>query len=239
MTRSDPGRGPAQGYTTVMQQYRRAWLVWWGLFALVGTVVAVVLWSGPAVGLAWIFGATVGAFFAIGVGSTTEEVTPFADLDLRSVWRFAGAGALVASGVAGWADVSSGGAAALVGLAVLTCPPLVRLGLRLGGRAPGVQPAPRSAAHLDRAVQRLGSLKDACQGMTTLELCYAWQQTFVGSSEHVSPAQEMQLLAVRQTFLDELTRRNPAGLEAWMASLTPVHVAPTAFFATGPDTQAA
>ena len=215
-----------------MQKYRRAWFVWWGLFASMGTVVALVLWPGPAMVMAWILGATVGAFFKIGVSSAAEEVTPFTALDFRCLVRTAGFGALLVGGAAGWSEVSAGGTAALVILAMLTCPPLVRQAVRLVGH----QPDPVS--HLDAVTDLAGSLEDACRDFSTVELCEAWQQTFVAGGT-VSPPQAMRLLVVRQAFLDELARRNPAGLEAWMASLTPVHAAPTAFFAAGPDTQAA
>ena len=89
------------------------------------------------------------------------------------------------------------------------------------------------------AVRRAGSLEDACRGFSTLELCLAWQQTFTVVGRTRGPAEVMRLLVVRQAFLDELARRDPAGLDAWMASQRPVHDAPTAFFAAGPDAQAA
>jgi hypothetical protein len=215
-----------------MHKYRRAWFVWWSVLALVGTAVALVLWPGPAMAATWILGAAVGAFFKIGVSSAAEEVIPFAALDFRDLVRTAAFGALVVSGAAGWGKVSAGGTAALVILAVLTCPPMVRQALRLVGR----QPDP--LAHLDADTDLASSLEAACRDFSTVELCEAWQQTFV-ADRTLSPPQVIRLLVVRQAFLDELARRNPAGLDAWMASLTPVHTAPTAFFATGPDPQAA
>ena len=221
-----------------MQGYRRAWLVWWGFFALSGTAAALVMWPGPAVALVWIFGATVGAFFGVGATSAAAQENPFADLDVRAVRRGALAGGFVAGGVAGWGQVSVGGTVALVVLATVTSVPAVRLLSGLVGAGP--RQAPSSGREsLDTTIARAGSLEEACRSFTTLELCLAWQQTFTITTGPPGPTQAMRLLIVRQAFLDELARRNPAGLDAWLSSPSPVHAAPTAYFAAGPDAQAA
>ena len=221
-----------------MQEYGRAWFVWWSFFALSGTVAALILCPGPAVALAWIFGGTVGAFFGVGLISASVDENPFADLDVRAVRRGAFVGGFVASGVTGWGQVSIGGAVALVVLAGLTSVPAVRVLSGLVGAGP-LQPQPSGRESLDAAIARAGSLEEACRSFTTLELCLAWQQTFTITTDAPGPTHAMRLLIVRQAFLDELARRDPAGLDAWLASLSPVHDAPTAFFTSGPETQAA
>jgi hypothetical protein len=222
-----------------MQEYRRAWLVWWGLFALSGTAAALVVWPGPAVALVWILGGTVGAFFGIGVSNAAVAENPFADIDIRAVRRGAGIGGFVASGAAGWGQISIGGTVALVVIAAVTSPPVVRMSARLVGTGPRQVPAPQDRESIDAVIARAGSVEEACRSFTTLELCLAWQHSFTITGATPEPDRAMRLLVVRQAFLDELARRDPVGLEAWMSSPTPVHVAPTAYFAAGPDTQAA
>jgi len=165
----------------------------------------------------------------------------------RTAWcvAWAATGALLVSGLGGWPVPSVATAMQLALVATVTSPwALVQLRRSFGTRAhghengvyggPDVDAAVRNE-QLDLAIAGCDDLEEACACFTTEELCLAWRHTFTEVDRPDDPHQRLRVLILREAFLDELERRDPQALHAWLCSQTPAHVAPTAFFARPPD----
>jgi hypothetical protein len=76
--------------------------------------------------------------------------------------------------------------------------------------ARGPDPGEEEAEQI-RAPQELCHLDDA-------SLCLAWRRSFVLLTRCTSVSQQMSLVQQRQEYLDELERRSPRGLVAWLDS---------------------
>ncbi|MGH3509564.1 MAG: hypothetical protein ACRDPI_04965 [Nocardioidaceae bacterium] len=157
-------------------------------------------WTGAAclavalsLGVAMVLWSPVGVVFTVGLLWAGSAIG-YAAWGRRPVrgWRpsfLTGAGA-----VAAWALVSASPPLALLALIVVagTCPPFLRL----------------FRAH------RPASLA----GMTDTELCRMWRSTFWELKERRPVDEALGLVALRQSCLEELERRNPSTLDARLAS---------------------
>lgn len=56
------------------------------------------------------------------------------------------------------------------------------------------------------------------ESMDDEELCWAWRVSYVALQHATSPAARLRAVQTRQEYLDELERRNPEGLTAWLYS---------------------
>ena len=74
------------------------------------------------------------------------------------------------------------------------------------------------------------ALADACRQFSSVELCLVWRQSFAMSRRARSTEDKLRLIRLRDAFLDEFQRRDPAALEAWLSSSVPPDMAPIAFF---------
>lgn len=54
--------------------------------------------------------------------------------------------------------------------------------------------------------------------LTDEELCDEWRSSYLALQRRLSDRQVIALVQERQRYLDELERRHPRGLEAWLAS---------------------
>jgi hypothetical protein len=53
---------------------------------------------------------------------------------------------------------------------------------------------------------------------TTAQLCQQWHDTFEDLHQATTPAAQLRIVTARQRCLDELERRDPDGLNAWLSS---------------------
>ncbi len=67
---------------------------------------------------------------------------------------------------------------------------------------------------------------------STAQLCRQWHDSFEDLHQAVTPAARLRIVASRQRCLDELERRNPAGLNAWLSSTATPNGDPTRFLRT-------
>lgn len=77
---------------------------------------------------------------------------------------------------------------------------------------------PRGADQSDSATKT--ALPDA-DGITSLDdetLCQAWRRSFVQLATCRLPARRLEIVRLRQVYLDELARRHPAAVRRWLAS---------------------
>jgi hypothetical protein len=58
----------------------------------------------------------------------------------------------------------------------------------------------------------------AHSGLSNADLCRAWQESFDALRKSESPAVRLRIVEARQRYLDELERRDPDGLHAWLES---------------------
>jgi hypothetical protein len=54
--------------------------------------------------------------------------------------------------------------------------------------------------------------------ITTAELCQQWHESYEALQQAVTPAARLRIVTARQHCLDELERRDPEGLSAWLSS---------------------
>lgn len=202
-----------------MRRYRVVWCGVGVLFAVPGLVAAVLL-SRPATLLIAFFviaAATTG--LVIGFGTTPGSATG----DTRGRLRQAVlTGALVAGAglaMSGLVQLLGSAAFLLFLLVLATSPPVVS---RLF-RKRGIRSKDRSAG----AAQ--------ARELTTLELCRQWQDSYQALREAPTLALRLQIIEARELCLDELERRNPDGLQAWLASSASAAGDPSRFL-TGPGT---
>ena len=83
---------------------------------------------------------------------------------------------------------------------------------------------------LDQLVTHVDSLSAACRRFSTLELCLAWQQSFVLTRQATDPRRRLHLTRLREAFLDELERRDQDALHAWLHSDAMPAASPLRFF---------
>ncbi len=84
-----------------------------------------------------------------------------------------------------------------------------RRGRRLHPAGGSLAPSETGAAEAFAAVLR--SLEDS-------ELCTAWSRSYAGVHEATGPAELARVAAVRALYLDELARRHPDAMHAWLES---------------------
>jgi hypothetical protein len=191
-----------------------------GVLLAVPGLVAAVLLSRPATLLIAFFviaAATTG--LAVGFGTTFGRAPADSGGRLRP--------ALLAGAVVGGAGVAMSGLVQLLGaaafllflLAMATSPPVIE---RLFHKH-GTRPKGRSG----------GSVQ--VRELTTLELCRQWQDSYQALREAPTLALRLQIIEAREHCLDELERRDPDGLQAWLASAASAAGDPSRFL-TGPGT---
>jgi hypothetical protein len=105
-------------------------------------------------------------------------------------------------------------ALALVLLAVVTSPATLSL---LHGRGPATpSAAPPPIEYLPQAPGPVGASPIA--DMDTHELCHEWRRTYLALQAARFPSASLRIVSRRQLLLDEIERRNPAAMSAWLAS---------------------
>jgi hypothetical protein len=71
--------------------------------------------------------------------------------------------------------------------------------------------------------------------MTDQELCVAWRRSFVQLERARTSAEALPVVQLRARCLEELERRHPRAVRAWLASGTRASGDPTPFLETGPS----
>ena len=212
-TRSSGGREP--GTSRGKSQGVRSWCVYlatttgllcaiasWGLAAVLIGVVVVTLATAVVVSSAWGADGRPAVARIVRVTFAAGLMTPAA-VGLIAVFAFAGV--------------------LLVLILVATTPGLIALikaRRDVKGDPAAAQPGPEtwrvpttSPADdpANEPARELGSLDDAA-------LCLAWRRSFRLLETASSAAERVSIVEQRQQYLDELNRRSPEGLAAWLAS---------------------
>ena len=218
--------------------YAEAWRRSCCLLTAVGVGVAVLEWSPPmtlaALALASVC-AVIGHLLVWMSRERTDAGRPPAwrRIAPRSLWIGACFVALLA--------VTEGSAplGLLVALLLLLTSPLVvrRLGRRATPPSPvtgqstwtdPVRASPETPAGGD--VPAPAGQDRRIRELTDNALCQLWRRTFWELQSEVDRAAVLALVATRQACLDELERRNPAAVKAWLSSGATAWVGPERFW---------
>ena len=115
----------------------------------------------------------------------------------------------------------------------LTAPPVVRRVRRLlTSGAASVPPRGRPQTPRDTGRRSL-TTDDAVRRLADPELCLLWRQTFWQLTSRDTPDARLAIVLLRQACLDELARRNPAAVQAWIESGGRASGGPERFWVTG------
>jgi hypothetical protein len=176
-----------------MVRFRLAWGCLWGLVVAMGIVAAVL--SLPPVALVplLLMPALLGfvTTLIVRLGAESGQVV----IRLRR--------ALTTGLVSGCACVGGAGLIALLGpgalligaLAAASSPPVVR-----------------------RVFRRTADQGADLGGESTAMLCRQWQDSYQALRNESALSRRLEIVRARERCLDELERRDPAGLQAWLAS---------------------
>lgn len=198
-----------------MSTYRLMWRIAVGVVVAAGVLVAMVLVPPTTMISVFVTGAVVSVLATATVFALRERRP---DGVLRRYARNLLLGGVVGVAAAGLGEVVGGFASLIVLIAVLTSPPLARwYAVRLGDR----RPAAAGPAYPDIRVVRGETL-------TVEELCTAWTRSCT-ELRGASPAQALRFVEARQYYLDELERRDPDGLRAWLATAASASGDPSRF----------
>ncbi len=208
------------GFTNAWTMYRHGWLVFGAVFAVIGSTGLLVV-SPPAFCGTFLAFAAVGAVVSfLAPGKWWAQPTPRARRVAKGALILATAG----TGFVGLALGLGVGAVLLLLVIAASSPYTLSAYGRwirndpgasaavLAAWAPGVPwPAPDWRSPLPGP---------DLQRMSTQDLCQAWCASYLVLSERSGEQGTKAVLAAveeRQRYLDELERRNPEGLAAWLA----------------------
>lgn len=185
-----------------------------------GVGLAVLEWSPLVTGVAVATASGCAALVVVSVSMTREAVD--GEGGARGFAAVASASFLAGTGIVGLFAVASAFptlALLLVLLTGLSCPPVVRMvRRRLALSRP--TPATRVQAHLPAAAAPSPpvSTDGVVRRLSDGELCVLWRRTFWQLSSLRTPEAVLAIVLLRQALLDELARRNPAAVHAWIES---------------------
>jgi hypothetical protein len=179
--------------------YRLVWRGFCVFFGLLGLISGFILL--PAKALIWL---TV-----VGVTISSAAVVTWRSRDDESGDRWpAGRSALIVA-LAGAALPAATGLGFLIGGGVVFVVLLLGLGspwlITWCGRKAGWEPEPP------------GTAERVSPTASTEEICRQWQESYAAMNA-VAGAARLRIVMARQRCLDELERRDPAGLNAWLSS---------------------
>jgi hypothetical protein len=195
--------------TSCFTAYRLLWSASCGLVGVLGLAAGIFLLPAelmfPLLFLATLVASTVVAC----AWSKTGETTTSARMGRAAVLWVTVVAALVAC--AGSTILLGGAGPGLMVVLGLTSPPAVRW-----------------------CGRRLGRIPDRIRGrnaLTTAELCKQWQDSYEALRVAATAAARLRIVETRQRYLDELERRDPNGLRAWLGDSASAAGDPSRFLA--------
>ncbi|MGY4768734.1 hypothetical protein ACXC9Q_17625 [Kribbella sp. CWNU-51] len=95
--------------------------------------------------------------------------------------------------------------------------------------------SPAAMRWYGRTLRRIPARLDRSGGLTTAELCRQWQESYEALRVATTAAARLRIVEARQHYLDELERRDPIGLTAWLGASASAAGDPSRFLATEAD----
>lgn len=230
MTDGEPGVGARTGAGTL-------WQCLAGSTAVVGCLCGLATWGLRTT-------ATV-AFSSAVIGCCLSAMLSAAS-GMQTVRRTVRAGLVV--GLAATATLGLVGVLGVTGLvAVLVVAgthPASRRALRVHAKGLGSGPAVQSTRRSGRpesaiATNRTRDIRQRraveLDNLSDAELCMTWRRSFVWLEAACVAPERVLVVQLRQELLDELQRRHPAGVSAWLASGARAAGNPLPFLERRPD----
>jgi hypothetical protein len=194
--------------TRCLSAYRLVWSALSGLSAAVGLAAGVLLVPSDVLVALLFLAGLIGSAMGANAWSKAKDDTVAA-----RAWRaLAVAGTVVATVVACAGSIVLLGPASLSFVVILgvTSPPVMRWFGRRVGHVPG----------------RLYN-----GALTTPELCRRWQDSYEALRNATTAPDRLRIVEARQHYLDELERRDPSGLNAWLGGNATAAGDPSRFLA--------
>jgi hypothetical protein len=209
-------------------KYHRAWSSVCLLVTATGVGAALLQWQLSTVAIA--VGATTLLSLLV-VSSVVAGQTDQTPLSVLS-WRLFGIAFEIALSLVALVAVGSLVPPAAFGLALVaaaTSPWVVQwLGRkrhrrRRGSAAPSAAPDRGAPSATERPVDADAAevpveLPSKVQQLSLSELCDAWRRSFLALKAVVTVEDRLHVVACRTLYLDEMERRNPRGLQEWLAA---------------------
>ncbi|MDQ3615775.1 MAG: hypothetical protein M3393_03960 [Actinomycetota bacterium] len=199
-----------------MRVYRSIWLALWATVVLFGVGLGFLIWSPIPFLTMLTIAATLVAMVSIGFHrSDGPSPLPRAESTRLACTR----GAFAGLGLVAIAAIGSVAPTLLVPVLVLAVATSPWVAAFCAGRsgaldlAPTVTDEPALAMPMTSAV-----LVASVVPLSDRELCRAWRASFDALQTANSARSWEQIVALRQVYLDEIERRNPCVLNAWLAS---------------------
>jgi hypothetical protein len=201
-------------------RYAALWARGWSVVVALGVGLALVTWGAGTVVGVLLTGTVCGAVLVALSGPSATVRNPHGVF--RWMWVVTRAllvGAAVLA-LCAYASVVPYLVVPLVLLAAVTSPWVLDRLRTLGRGEP--EPAPTPVDDLP-AVSRLATSYVECdpasaRALTDEELCRQWRRSYVLLRYAVTDEEALQVVAMRQAYLDELEARRPDALQAWLAS---------------------
>lgn len=206
-----------------MRTYRRIWLCCWGLLGTLGLILG--LTTVPTIGVVGVFlTSAVVAGTVVAVSLTWGDDHRPSTLELVGPAVRGGLHGAVVGVTVVVTSVSLGTLVLpLLVLLVGSSPWALRHGMRLArGAQPRetVPPDSRGAAYARPGTGSGSPESDwapAIRALSDEELCRSWRASYLSLQEAPS-ATYLELVTLREAYLDDLERRNPLGMRAWLDS---------------------
>lgn len=199
-----------------MSWYQWVWRGLWGTVATVMIAAALLNWSpGVFLGMCFIPGVVAGLATFIHHRDPTRALATRSQALRRSVVVGARAGGYAVALASLTSILPTLGLPLLV-LCLCTSPVVLRR-VRDAVRSSSDSRRRREAAAAAEAVW-WSMLAREVEGLTDGGLCRAWRRSYSALSEAGDAASAAQVVRVRQVYLNELDRRHPQAVSAWLAS---------------------
>lgn len=234
------------GRREAMNRYGRAWLSACRTLVYIGTALAIFAYPLATTLTLWCFAAGLGAVMTYTVHGRNDKSAQTQCNLLGFGAHNAWAAGWVVLAIAGFAGVLQSLVWLLTILMVLGSPWAIKLFLlhaapsnqaALSGHSAPPPQAARSGQAAPpgmpeepvEAVVFAPSVRD----LADPGLCWAWRESYQWLEGACSPALHAYVVTLRQAYLDELERRDPSGLQAWLASAPRARSGPDRFFHPG------
>jgi MFS family permease len=202
-----------------MTGYRIIWRCAVAAVSAAGALIAVILLAPATMIAVFVSSGLVCSLVTATVLALREEKQSG---QLRRYARNALLGGAAGIAATGLAEVVGGFAILIVLVALAASPPAVRWYAVLLGEH---RPVKSRTAYPEAKRHRTLSIE---------ELCTAWTQSCL-DLRGASPAQALRFVEARQYYLDELERRDPDGLRAWLATAASASGSPRRFISRRAD----
>jgi hypothetical protein len=178
-------------------------------------------------------GAAVGVVVSYGTLPPNSESAPHGQLHRAGVNALSAGVVFLA--IAGFGAVLGGWFWALIVMFVAASPKALALILRQTSR--GLPPSPVNAETASPAyvIVEAAVFAPSIQVLDDHDLCQAWGRSYGWLEGTDSLALQAYIVTLRQAYLDELERRDPAGLGAWLDSCPRPRGGPEKFLHHGTD----